>query len=362
MPVLIGRLRELAAPQTITKGMSYYCEGRVEIIEEIPMGVYYGQARGSSGNIYDFQLAYNETFDDIDEEETFCSCPAFGEYEGLCKHLVAAIMLVQNGSFLGMGKAGQNPKPVKPISAASEIAPPKIKSDTAALALIQSFAREIEERVADAKAVDDRQAPLHLEPTLVNDLQDGLSVTFRIGTEKLYIAKNLLLLKTDILAGNVMTLGKNTKIRLGIDCFAEDSTGLAAFITQYASLPQRYGYYYYSTSSNERKRIDLEGAALDAFFDAFSADTISYQQNNRHGKTQSTKLRIVRRDYRARIVLEAAESGGVRLRPTGHFLMIGAPRHMYVIEDETLYICSEACKSSCYNFLRRSSDAAERHR
>ena len=50
--------------------------------------------RGSDRRYYDVSLTYNERTDQLEEE--FCECPAFSNYDGICKHCVAVLREYMN--------------------------------------------------------------------------------------------------------------------------------------------------------------------------------------------------------------------------------------------------------------------------
>ena len=97
------------------RGEELYAEGKVIriLVEETGDGVWVIEAkvRGSGRNIYDVHLAYNDRTGEL--EDSFCTCPAYYNYDCLCKHCVAALLAFAEesernaGLSAAGGKAGK---------------------------------------------------------------------------------------------------------------------------------------------------------------------------------------------------------------------------------------------------------------
>ena len=48
------------------------------------------KVKGSGRNTYTVEITYDTAGDEV--ESTYCDCPAFQSYRGICKHCVAALL------------------------------------------------------------------------------------------------------------------------------------------------------------------------------------------------------------------------------------------------------------------------------
>lgn len=82
-------IRELASNSTVyMRGEDYFARGRVKKLHYSPdEKAYTATVRGSEDYHIEIRLDDNGDVDDFS-----CSCPAFGQYDGACKHIVAVML------------------------------------------------------------------------------------------------------------------------------------------------------------------------------------------------------------------------------------------------------------------------------
>ncbi|MBP5169588.1 MAG: SWIM zinc finger family protein, partial [Oscillospiraceae bacterium] len=114
---------------------------------------------------------------------------------------------------------------------------------------------------------------VRLEPALQQ--KDGqLSLTWKIGAEKMYVVKNLTDLVSKVQKQESFNLGKNNTLYFDRDHFDKRSEKYYAMIqdavreTQELNLRQRNYWYSSATLPEIKGSLPLFGARLDAFFDA----------------------------------------------------------------------------------------------
>ena len=87
-----SEIRALADQNAYKRGRNLYRSDAVQeysVEEDGGIDYIYAAVQGSGRNMYDVDLEYN-----MEEgwlENAHCTCPAFREYEGLCKHCVAVL-------------------------------------------------------------------------------------------------------------------------------------------------------------------------------------------------------------------------------------------------------------------------------
>jgi uncharacterized Zn finger protein len=93
----VSDIREEAYPATFRKGKDLYETGAVlEMKYDIypengsPMADISARVRGTYRDFYNVEAIVDEDYDDVTNMK--CDCEAFYNYEGMCKHCVAALL------------------------------------------------------------------------------------------------------------------------------------------------------------------------------------------------------------------------------------------------------------------------------
>ena len=107
-------IRMMSGNRTYNKGVEVYNGGKVVRFSEEENAdgliVLEAQVKGSGRNWYEVYLLWDPEWDELVEAD--CECPAFYEYEGICKHCVAVLLAyyyeiqrkVPSGKFAGGGR------------------------------------------------------------------------------------------------------------------------------------------------------------------------------------------------------------------------------------------------------------------
>jgi uncharacterized Zn finger protein len=78
---------------TYTRGLDIYRAGKINdftVEEENRFDSIKAEVKGSVRNRYEVSAVYDVENDMI--EDTYCDCPAFSGYNGICKHCVAVLL------------------------------------------------------------------------------------------------------------------------------------------------------------------------------------------------------------------------------------------------------------------------------
>ncbi|MDR1796200.1 MAG: DEAD/DEAH box helicase [Clostridiales Family XIII bacterium] len=340
--------------KTYEKGYEYY-RGRRVVVEEDNGYEALGYTEGSGGSIYDWVLEFENDRRTINLDGCWCGCPAFSEYPGLCKHLVAAILACNDSEEGGLaGAATGGGRGDASRGEAARGAGRAFATTGTSYDLLRVYAQRAY-RDADRSDADfQNSAPVRLEPSLRYDVYDGLRACFKIGTGKLFVVKNLNDLKKSIAADEVITLGSSNDIRVGREYFDEESGALADFISLYAEGKSGYDY-----SAESRKEIDLKGAALEAFFEIYRKGSITIERKSRYryGSKEKGKLQIIRMDARIPVTITRF-AGGIEV--ASDWLEEGADEkavflrgstRTHILIGENLWICDPAFSAACTDLL-----------
>ena len=119
-----------------------------------------------------------------------------------------------------------------------------------------------------------------LEPVLEKD-RNGLFLSLRAGTDKLYVVKNI----SDFIGiydvGAVITFGTKTEIDLAKHRICAESEELYEFVQHIVTEEQsrmkhaREVYNYYYSAEEIKQRIPLYGKRLDRFYDLYAGNSVA---------------------------------------------------------------------------------------
>ena len=147
---------------------------------------------------------------------------------------------------------------------------------------------------------------IRLEPAL-QESEGQLSLTWRIGTEKMYVVKNLTELAGAVQEKISFNLGKNSTLHFDRDRFDDRSEKYYTMIqdavreTREINLRQRQSWY--SPALPEIKgSLPLFGARLDLFYDT-SSDTVLQMIRNTGGIRHTFPLRFTEENPEPKLTL-----------------------------------------------------------
>ena len=183
---------------------------------------------------------------------------------------------------------------------------------------------------------------VRLEPVLQES--DGqLSLTWKIGAEKLYVAKNLTELVSAVQEKGTFNLGKNNTLHFDTDRFDDRSEKYYAMIrdavreTGDINLRQRSNWYSSPALPEIRASLPLFGSRLDSFFDA-SSDIVLQMICNTGGIRHTHPLRFAEENPEPKLTLnQIVDQGGVFHGVRLHGLLpelIRGAQYQYMLTDD----------------------------
>ncbi len=286
------------------RGEELYAGGKVIriFVEEADDGIWVieTKVRGSGRNVYDVHLVYNDRTDEL--EDSFCTCPAYYNYDCLCKHCVAALLAFaeETGHNAGMSavkaKAG-NGGGKEPLW---------IRQTETSTAMKELLDRRFLQRVFPMNHME-IYGQVHLEPTFT--LRDGhASVQFRIGISQMYVIKDVLEFLDRMDAAEVYAYGKKLEFPHMKEAFAGDSRKMLEFILDWA-VKNRAKYraprwYSYGNSPKVRE-MELNTEELERFLIATDGQPFRGQ----YGREGERDWRTVEGKQELTLTLEGKKDG-----------------------------------------------------
>lgn len=193
----------------------------------------------------------------------------------LCKHQLAALLLLAD--YIDQYNPGDS-------------------TDYQAKQLLLNYQTQYQSQVV--RNVIEKQDDFQLEPKL-ESYGEGLQLSFRVGTSKMYVAKNLTDLVETIEGNGTQTFGKNFEIDFAVHKVAESSKEIYDFVRRIVKEEQQrtdlaksmYSQYYENTKVGGQ--IPLYGKRLDDVFELlFQGDKqVVFQDKIYGGRKQMLMLK-----------------------------------------------------------------------
>ena len=284
----------------------------------------------AKGNTHSIRV----TFTREELRYTYCSAPACPEGQRrlahyymstsgrMCAHLTALLLLAQD--YIIQKRLGD-------------------VTDYDALRLIRECR---EEHAVSRKAAFTGQTavkPIQLEPRLDVEADGELSLTLKVGVEKLYIVKDLAEFVDTVEAQGEMQLGTKNRLSFAAASFDEDSLALYHFIKnevkaagiRSAELYKKFGHTYGEIKS----AIPLYGRALDEFFTLMADRRFPFVQKDGRNKKTGEAV-CADQSPRIDLLIEKIQDSdgnfdGIRLSGEIPTLIEGA-EYRYFFEDASL--------------------------
>ncbi len=270
-------IRSLTHASFYARGLDLYLLDKVKElnIKETSFVEYIStKVKGSGTKVYDVHFQYDKAKDAV--AGCSCDCPAFASYDGLCKHLVAALIKYVDKKAAGVQFSGEQAEDTDRWSA--------YDAGSAVLSRTYSgegYAPSTTPAMKDFldKQLSRRMLPLmhhqdfgrvRLEPTLI--CQKGkASVEFRVGASQMYVIKDVFEFDRHLQEEEEYRYGKQLNFLHIPEAFAGDSREMVQFIRNWVrENGKRYvqSYYYGYRAQAKLRSIPLSAGELEAFLDA----------------------------------------------------------------------------------------------
>lgn len=312
---------------TYQKGVNYATHGQVKVSKAFsPMLDEYtlhGDVIGSKDRCYTTEVEISLQSDEI--ISYYCTCPVYELYGGLCKHVVATILFSE--------QAASNKNLISKDT----------QSDSSTINLIRAYTQK---SIIDVFS-NNPQHLAKLEPTI--DISSSAArLFFKIGGERLYVIKDLIKFKSDIINNATVEYGKQFTFMHHMNAFDPPSQVLARFIMTHALEQEQHGsYYYYNRPSVEsRKSIPLDTYLLDDFFAMCAQNPIKVKTDQ-----GVVSANLERANPRLTLKLHKETNGNFRLSMPDEYTLLDGGESLYVLQDKTIFCCDKAFSDSTKELL-----------
>ena len=190
-----------------------------------------------------------------------------------------------------------------------------------------------------------------LEPKLSEDGYGDPELEFKIGTDRMYVLKDMEELIKVVENRETLKLGKKNMISFGQHTFTESSQQFFDLIKEYVRDDEEYSRGYYSYSSN--KSIPLDGKWIDLVYDLLNGKRVEYKE---YGE-KASMLTVEDCDYRPKLTIDPyivdGETEGVLVTGTLDEFMSGRD-YMYLWSDTGFSRVSESSRDAIAPLLEAS--------
>lgn len=260
-------IRMMSGNRTYNKGVEVYNGGKVVRFSEEENAdgliVLEAQVKGSGRNWYEVCLLWDPEWDELVESD--CECPAFYEYEGICKHCVAVLLAyyyeiqrkVPSGKFAGGGR-----KKLEDFLGVQKGLERKTTESIQKLLKKNALAKSL------PLIQGNICGKVRLEPHLTVD-NSGASVSFKIGAEKMYVLKDIFTFANAVENQKDYSYGKNLSFIHIMEAFIPEDRPLVSLVLEWAE-KNRYRYldyqsYYTGYGTARSKVMDFSAGEFEEF-------------------------------------------------------------------------------------------------
>ena len=328
MMITNALIKYMAGTAVYARGQNIYLEGKVLDMDVQDCGAsdeIIASVKGSGRNIYEVDVSVDKENGAIDS--FYCDCPAYGEYDGLCKHCVAVLLEYKERAEYSQidDKKLDNLKGIK--KGITMHTTPEL----AQLLQRQAVARSL------PLIQGSTYGKVRLEPYFDFDGRT-FTVEFKIGINKMYVLKDAFSFDIHIANQDDYKYGKNLQFVHTIESFAEESRPLAKFICKWADNNRQFhrssSYYgYYMGTLEKVRHLDLSGNELAEFLLLMEGRTLQGESIG----TRNTTWEITREHLPRKITITGAEQG-IELKVSKFTCAANTEQYKICFYDKKIYI------------------------
>lgn len=324
---------EITGSSVMKKARQYIAEDRVgNIVCEKIGNSYSVNAEVYGGEDYYVDITFNKNGK---LEDYYCECPASENYKGPCKHIIAVALLYEKN-------IQENPE-LKDLkedglinmveTAKNKAAVDQLLGNSAADALIGAYVRR---KISKCNVVPDQL--IHLKPSVTIGSGNNLLVSFRIGTERMYVLKNLYEFSARVRRNEDYRYGDRLEFVHNMENFEPASREMVRFILR--KTDEVTGMM---SGNLDAANLCLVKDGIDQFFTFYEGMELDAKNIGAVSTKASFFVNVVRENpsFKLEIVELADGNYNVRLDKNNKFILLEGEKSLYVLTKDYVYICDE---------------------
>ena len=346
----VSDIKEDVYPAVYRRGKELYETGGVldfaydiYLEHDLPVAEVRAEVRGREQGSYRVTVVVDEEYGSVSSSN--CTCEAFYNYEGMCKHCVAALLAYVNrrqakdilaakrtGHEVGEQGSAAEEKPAAPMQTAGAF-----KTLLNQYSLRAGVSYLIPESV---------YGKVELEPYFKLDYSYA-TVEFKIGMEQKYVLKNISAFLHSIERNEKVHYGKKLDFYHNRQAFTEDAWRMVEFMRMQDDDKKRQSRFhaYYAYTGGYERTMELDEVGIDRFFDAIGEIPLSAEI----GYLPEEEYHVQEGERKPKLEIRAGASGVFVLLED--LQVIRGSRFYYFYEDGMIYRSSEALKAKTGDFF-----------
>lgn len=361
-----SEIRVLADQNSYKRGRNLYRSDAVleySVEEDGQIDYIYAAVQGSGRNMYEVDLEYN-----MEEgwlENAYCTCPAFREYEGLCKHCVA--VLFEYADYLETQEAVWQYEQRKEESLAKLQIMKDMKNKLMAgdgwkpktTPAMKAFLSQQQLKSTLPIVQEDIYGKVHLEPFLTCT-DNEIYLEFKIGTSYMYVLKDVFAFADALQNKQKFAYGQKLEFIHDMEVFDGESRKLAEFIQSWTAqnrikyMQISYYGYSYTDSTMKLRKAPLTTGDLELFLEAVGDREFSAEISR-----MPEKLWHVTKDSLCRTMKITGQEQGIDVEINYLFGFQGIKHNIYFCKGK-IYKVSRAFLEPINDFLSCMANLPQR--
>ncbi|MCM1125918.1 MAG: DEAD/DEAH box helicase [Lachnospiraceae bacterium] len=303
-------IKRLAGAAIYNRGLEIVEQNKVESLEyreEDEQIFIRAVVQGSGRKKYKVKLAYDAYYEDL--SESYCECPAFRNYEGICKHCAAVLLEyesktnVQQTMFDYMDQLlyRSDMRRLSDYIDMDEDMPHSKKHVRETTPAVKELLKRQTIKAAMPLLQEKIHGKVELEP-FFECSADNITVEFRIGAGKKYVLKDIFEFARNMESNAEYSYGKNLKFFHELGAFTPVSQKLAEFILSWTDKNKAYrsqysyNFYYYNSLFPRLRKMSIGRADFEELLEILKEKpvTINFYGSGER-KWQQTEDKPVRK-------------------------------------------------------------------
>lgn len=312
-------------PNTFLRGQRLFEQHAAQVIDQKQEDdelIVAGLVRGSQAMPYQVRLYLEKEGNQWTLENAFCTCPAFDRYYMLCKHCVALALYVDQ----------MEKEPAKPAELRASSTTPGLKM------LLSRYGAGTVNVPLGVKP-----GTVHIKPELRTEGRDRVELSCTIGTQRMYVVKNLPMLVQRVRTGASFAYGKALSFCHAPEMFDEQSRALLQVL---GSIVERAwknlsDYAYLSESNPAYRSVSLSEAELSALLTVYQGGFIRMDER---------EIQVTDAPPQMTLTLQKVHGGAV-LQLSPEVLPFTSGPRAYVLAEDQICLLSPAFQREALPFL-----------
>lgn len=342
----VSDIKQEAYQAAYRKGKELYERGAVSdfsyevyCVGEFPKAEVTAKVRGNEKPYYHVEMEIDEEFGEVSNSR--CECEAFYNYEGLCKHCVAALF-----SYVNRRRAADILKVKNGESEKAENTFPKeenLRTSNSLKTLLNHYSMRAGTVYLLPETI---YGKIELEPYF--KMNYGFAtVEFKIGAEQKYVLKNISAFLDSLRNNEKVRYGKKLEFYHHMEAFTEPAKRMIEFLQIQEADKRRQSKFhaYYTYTGGYERTMELDGLGIDRFLKAVGTEPFTAEI----GYLPEGQFRVAEEEKQPKLHIKQGASGVFLLLED--LQVICGENYIYFYEDSLIYRSKSGLKGKIYEFF-----------